>query len=138
MRGGCSAAASAPVPGEWRRLVIFVVRDFRNLRISTVTPEAGDWPPAPGGMLIERDAFQVAKASDRRHRHDRDAVRPRADSCASPARVHDAGQAQARMENIVYGYITPATLAALGETPALDRLYLLVGGRPVPVDEERT
>ena len=42
--------------------------------------------------------------------------------------VHDAGQAQARMENIVYGYITPATLATLGEAPILDRLYVVANG----------
>jgi ABC-type lipoprotein release transport system permease subunit len=43
-------------------------------------------------------------------------------------RVHDAGQAQARMENIVYGYIAPETLTVLGEAPTLDRLYVRVGG----------
>jgi putative ABC transport system permease protein len=110
---------------EWRRLVIFVVRDFRNLRISTVTSEAGEWPPAPGGLLIERDAFQVAKAAI----DDIVTIETpsgREQTLRVAGRVHDAGQAQARMENIVYGYITQATLAALGETPALDRLYLLV------------
>jgi len=113
--------------GTWRRLTLFALRDFRNLRIDTVTPEAGAWPPPPGGLLIERDAFQVAKAkigdevtievktgSERRLR--------------VVGGVHDAGQAQARMENAVYGYVTKETLAALGEPPVLDRLYLLAGG----------
>jgi len=114
-------------PAEWRRLIIFVVRDFRNLRISTVTPEAGAWPPAPGDLLIERDAFQVAKARIG------DVVTIQTivghhQTLRVAGRVHDAGQAQARMENIVYGYISPATLAGLGETPVLDRLYVLVSG----------
>ena len=135
MRDGCSRGRIRTGSGEWRRLVIFVVRDFRNLRISTVTPEAGEWPPAPGGILIERDAFQVAKAAIG------DIVTietpsGREQKLRVAGRVHDAGQAQARMENIVYGYITPATLAALGETPALDRLYMLAGENRFPVDEE--
>jgi putative ABC transport system permease protein len=40
--------------------------------------------------------------------------------------VHDVGQAQARMENIVYGYINLATLVQLGEEPRLDQLNILV------------
>src|SRR5262249_41712076 len=46
----------------WRRLTIFVIRDFQELRINTVTPDRGAWPPARGEILIERDAFQVARA----------------------------------------------------------------------------
>ncbi|HKP82279.1 MAG TPA: FtsX-like permease family protein, partial [Pyrinomonadaceae bacterium] len=40
--------------------------------------------------------------------------------------VHDVGQAQARMENIVYGYINLDTLVQLGEEPRLDQLNILV------------
>ena len=91
-----------------------------------MTPEAGEWPPAPGEILIERDAFQVAKAAIG------DIVTietpsGREQTLRVAGSVHDVGQAQARMENIVYGYITPATLAALGEKPSLDRLNMLVG-----------
>src|SRR5205823_1326279 len=45
--------------GSWRGLVLFVIRDFERLRIATITPEGGSWPPATGELLIERDAFQV-------------------------------------------------------------------------------
>jgi putative ABC transport system permease protein len=113
--------------GSWRRLVLFVIRDFQHLRISTITSESGAWPPATGGLLIERDAFQVVKlrigdvatveTKDGGHHQLRVA-----------GRVHDAGQAQARMENLVYGYISTQTLAALGEPAQLDRLYLLASG----------
>jgi putative ABC transport system permease protein len=112
---------------EWRRLIIFVVRDFQNLRISTVRPDAGAWPPAAGDLLVERDAFQVARAGI----GDVVTIETTAGlerTLRVAGRVHDAGQAQARMENLVYGYITPETLAALGETPVLDRLYVLASG----------
>jgi putative ABC transport system permease protein len=113
--------------GGWRRLILFVLPDFRDMRISTITSQQGRWPPATGEILIERDALQVMRArtgelgiiqtSSGRERTLRIA-----------GSVHDVGQAQARMENIVYGYITPATLAQLGEEPLLDQLKIVVSG----------
>ena len=112
-------------PAQWRNLVLFVVEDYGNIRVSKLVPERGAWPPATGEMLIERDAFQVAKASIG------DAVTVKtANGVEQPlvisGRVHDVGQAQARMENIVYGYINLATLVQLGEEPRLDQLNILV------------
>ena len=112
-------------PAQWRNLVLFVVEDYGNIRVSKLVPERGAWPPATGEMLIERDAFQVAKASLG------DAVTVKtANGVEQPlvisGRVHDVGQAQARMENIVYGYINLATLVQLGEEPRLDQLNILV------------
>jgi putative ABC transport system permease protein len=112
-------------PVQWRNLVLFVVEDYGNIRVSKLVPERGAWPPATGEMLIERDAFQVAKASIG------DAVTVKtANGVEQPlvisGSVHDVGQAQARMENIVYGYINLATLVQLGEEPRLDQLNILV------------
>src|ERR1700752_1235275 len=112
-------------PVQWRNLVLFVVHDYANIRVSKLVPEDGAWPPATGEILIERDAFQVAKASI----GDTVIVKT-ANGVEQPlvisGRVHDVGQAQARMENIVYGYITLDTLARLGEEPSLDQLRILV------------
>lgn len=112
-------------PVQWRNLVLFVVHDYGNIRVSRLVPEDGAWPPATGEILIERDAFQVAKASIG------DAVTVKtANGVEQPlvisGRVHDVGQAQARMENIVYGYINLATLVQLGEEPRLNQINLLV------------
>ena len=113
--------------GSWRRLVLFVIRDFQRLRISTITHEAGAWPPVAGDVLIERDAFQVARL----HMGDVATIETRdggQHQLRVAGRVHDAGQAQARMENLVYGYIGLETLAAIGEPAQLDRLYVLASG----------
>ena len=112
-------------PVQWRNLVVFVVEDYGNIRVSKLVPEGGAWPPANGEMLIERDAFQVAKAKIG------DAVTVKtANGIEQPlvvsGSVHDVGQAQARMENIVYGYINLATLVQLGEEPLLNELNILV------------
>lgn len=112
-------------PVQWRNLILFVVRDYGDIRVSKLVPERGAWPPAVGEILIERDAFQVAKVKLG------DAVMVKtANGVEQPlvvsGSVHDVGQAQARMENIVYGYINLATLVQLGEEPRFDRLNILV------------
>ena len=112
-------------PMEWKGLTLFVVKDYGNIRVSRLVPEKGAWPPATGEILIERDAFQVARVKI----GDTVTVKT-ARGSEQPLRVtgsvHDVGQAQARMENVVYGYITLDTLAALGEEPTLDQLKILV------------
>ncbi|HET6979967.1 MAG TPA: FtsX-like permease family protein [Pyrinomonadaceae bacterium] len=112
-------------PMQWRNLVLFVVQDYGNIRVSKLVPESGAWPPAAGEILIERDAFQVARAKIG------EAVTVKtANGVEQPlvisGSVHDVGQAQARMENIVYGYINLATLVQLGEEPRLNQLNILV------------
>lgn len=115
-------------PMKWRSVVLFVVRDYANIRVSTLQREHGAWPPGPGEILIERDALGVVHAGIG------DVVSVRmADGREHPLKVtgsvHDVGQAQARMENMVYGYITTDTLALLGETPRLNQLKILVAER---------
>jgi putative ABC transport system permease protein len=112
-------------PMQWHNLMLFVVKDYGNIRVSKLEPEHGAWPPATGEILIERDAFQVAGANVG------DVVIVKtANGVEQPlvisGSVHDVGQAQARMENIVYGYINLETLAQLGEKSYLDRLNILV------------
>ncbi len=112
-------------PVEWRNLTLFVVKDYGNIRVSKLNPEQGAWPPATGEILIERDALQVARA------HIGDTVtvktsRGKEQTLRVSGSAHDVGQAQARMENIVYGYITLETLAQLGEEPYLNQLKILV------------
>lgn len=112
-------------PMQWRNLMLFVVKDYGDIRVNKLEPEQGAWPPSTGEILIERDAFQVARAKIG------DAVTVKtADGIEMPlvisGRVHDVGQAQARMENIVYAYTNLDTLVQLGEKPYYDRLNILV------------
>jgi putative ABC transport system permease protein len=113
--------------GSWRRMTLFVIRDFARLRIGTIAPEGGAWPPGRGEVLIERDAFQVAnlRIGDITTIETKTGGRH---TLRVAGRVHDVGQAQARMENTVYGYIAPGTLAAIGSPATLDQLYLLTSG----------
>ncbi len=115
-------------PVQWRNLTLFVVKDYGDIRVSKLEPEEGAWPPATGEILIERDALQVAKAKI----GDKVIVKTANGTqqhLTVSGTVHDVGQAQARMENIVYGYINLATLVQLGEEPYLDQLSILVRER---------
>ncbi len=112
-------------PAQWRNLLLIVIPNFRAIRLDTFVLEKGEWPPATGDMLIERDAVSVARAGIG------DTITVRIDrgephTLRIAGRVHDVGQAQARMENAVYGYISPATLAQIGEKPALNLLLIRV------------
>jgi putative ABC transport system permease protein len=112
-------------PVEWRSLTLFVVKDYGDIRVSRLVPQQGAWPPGIGEILIERDALQVARARI----GDSVTLRTAAGSerkLRVSGSVHDVGQAQARMENMVYGYVTLETLAQLGELPFLDQLLLVV------------
>jgi len=114
-------------PVEWRNLTLFVVKDFGDIRVSTLKPQQGAWPPAPGEILIERDAVQVARARI----GDSVTIKTAGGNERTlrfSGTVKDVGQAQARMENAVYGYISLDTLAQLGEEPYLDQLKIVVGG----------
>ena len=111
-------------PMQWRGLTLFVVRDYKDIRVSTLVPQQGAWPPAVGEILIERDAMQVAKAKIGDSVLVRTAEGPETRLRLSGT-VHDVGQAQARMENSVYGYINLATLEMLGEEPRLDQVKIL-------------
>lgn len=123
-------------PMQWRNLMLFVVKDYGDIRVDKLVPEKGAWPPATGEILIERDAFQVAKANIG------DAVIVKtANGIEQPlvisGRVHDVGQAQARMENIVYAYTNLDTLVQLGEKPYYDRLNILVAENRFDADHIR-
>jgi putative ABC transport system permease protein len=111
----------------WRNLTLFVVKDFAHVHVSKINPEEGAWPPKTGEILVERDAFQVARIRIGENVIVRTTNGPERTLRVSGG-VHDVGQAQARMENTVYGYITLATLAQLGEAPTLNQVKLVVSG----------
>lgn len=103
------------------RFLLFVVDDFRALRLNTFTPEAGAWPPPDGTILLERSAqpmlgVAIGGALTLELPHGG------AHELRLSGLVHDPGLAPAWQERTGYGYVTRATLAGLGEPAILDEL----------------
>jgi len=127
-----SATLSARIevaPDQWMSLQLFVIPDFRQLRINAFRSESGAWPPPSGSMLVERSAMPLTGAAVG------DSISVQTElggkrKLVISGVVHDAGLAPAWQEQTVYGYVTPETLTALGESGALDLLKIVVSTGP--------
>lgn len=112
-------------PDQWMSLRLYVIPDFGRLRINAFRSDSGAWPPPLGTMLVERSAMPLTGVAvgdsisvQTEHGGKRKLV--------ISGVVHDAGLAPAWQEQTVYGYVTPQTLRALGESGALDLLKIVV------------
>lgn len=102
-------------PGEeaWLPAFLYVIEDFDAQRLNLVRPDGGAWPPADGEVLLERTALQVARAQVG------DSLVFRipggeARTLQLSGTAYAAGFAPAWMEHVVYGFITPNSLAREG------------------------
>lgn len=112
-------------PGEWTRLLLFVASDLRTLAVSKVFPQAGAWPPAPGTILLEREALSFLN----RQIGDTLTLRlPGGEPVHLPisGAVHDPSLAPAWQEQTIYGYLPFETYSALGGAARPELLKLVV------------
>lgn len=117
--------ARMKIGDRWYPLLLFVMDDFRNQRISTVKSVSGAIEPATGTMLAERSALSMMAAKEGEFITIKTANGdPKSIRLAGT--VHDPGLAPARQEQAGYGYITLATLHWLGETQGFDQLKFRV------------
>jgi len=116
-------------PDEWLPLLLFVVPDFENMRISTFTPEAGAYPPTDQTILVEREVldFINVKVGDALTVQTPNGSQKQ---IAISGTVHDPSLAPAWQEQTVYAYVTPATLKFLGESETLQILKVSVKDDP--------
>ncbi len=122
--------ARAKVGEDFIPLLLFVVEDFGALRLNTFTRVSGAWPPPDGSMLLERSAVPVLGATE----GDQVLMKPPNGALRSlpiTGLVHDTGLAPAWQERQGYGYITPATLGMLGESPELHQLRVKMSEHPL-------
>jgi putative ABC transport system permease protein len=117
-------------PDEWMMSLLFVVQDFSAMRINTFRPESGAWPPPLGSLLLERSALPLLKAKVGESRRVQAPHGPKRETVIAGL-VHDPGLAPAWQEQNAYGYITPDTLAWLGETSTLHLLKVMVKDQPM-------
>lgn len=106
---------------------LFSRTDFAANSIAKLNPEEGAWPPPPGEIVIERAATQVAETQVGQS-IELDVPGDQAHTLRVAGTVHDLGQAPAWQDGIVYGYLTPDTLAGLGFSGEPTELRILVAG----------
>ncbi|WP_173275714.1 FtsX-like permease family protein [Paenibacillus sp. NEAU-GSW1] len=125
-------------PDEWMPLLLFVVKDFNAMRVNTFRPDSGAWPPPDGSIVLEREALPLVNAKIGDALSIQTPNGPEREVTLSGL-VHDPGLAPAGQEQTVYGYITPSTLALLGESRTLHILKIVVKDQPLHVTAiERT
>ncbi len=114
-------------PADWRTLLLFGVRDFADLRVSSFEKLAGQASPARGAVLVERSGLPVLGVGI----GDEIAVRvPAGASATLPVQgiVHDPALAPGWQDNAAYAYASRETLADLGLGSHLDELRITVNG----------
>jgi len=115
---------------EWVPLVVFVVRDFENLRLDTFKPDSGAWPPGDDEILLERSALTVARAKTG------DTVTARVAGVGDrrvriAGTVHAPGLAPAWMEHAVSGFVSWGSILRAGASSESPQLRILVASNPL-------
>lgn len=119
-------------PNEWMPMLLFVIPDFNAMRLSTFTSESGAWPPPDQTILLERAALPLVNVAvgDSLTVQTPNGTKQ---SIRISGLAHDPGLAPAWQEQTIYAYITPATLAWLGEGSSLHILKVSVKDQPESV-----
>jgi putative ABC transport system permease protein len=108
-------------PGGWRTLMLFVTTGASN--IGRLKKEAGEWPTAVGSMAIEASAVEFSELGVGERVQIR--LGDRNLSLAISGIARDVGLPPGWMDHVVYGFATPATLAAAGVPQVARELQLV-------------
>lgn len=116
---------SARIEEGWRTATLFAANDLASKRIGVLRRERGDWPPPDGAIAIEASSVEFSGASVGKSIPVQIGDGPVVDlNVAGVGR--DVGLAPGWMEHIVYGFVTPRTLARLGQPTSLNELQIVV------------
>ncbi|HUP41715.1 MAG TPA: ABC transporter permease, partial [Thermoanaerobaculia bacterium] len=124
------------VGDAWQTALLFAAEDLAHLRIHTVEPQEGAWPPVDGGIVVERSSVDYAGLA----LGDRVSVRVGdgpLQTLAVTGIARDSGLAPGWMEHAVYGFVTPETLERLGAPSDFDQLQITVRDRSLGRREVR-
>jgi putative ABC transport system permease protein len=121
------------VGGAWKTAMLFAAHDLGTVRIGTLQPQSGEWPPREGALTVERSSLEFAGIGIG------ESLTLRVGDGAELALpvtgvVRDAGLAPGWMEHVVYGFVKPETLVRLGVPSSLDQLQIVV--RDAGLDQE--
>ena len=120
-----TVVARALVGATWRTVLLFAADRLDSVRIGTLQPVAGEWPPVTGSIVVEASSMEFAAAAI-----GQPLIVQVGDAPQQAVQVsgitRDAGLAPGWMEHVVYGFVTPETLARLGAPASLNLLQFVV------------
>jgi putative ABC transport system permease protein len=141
MRGVDTAEGRASVvvkldtsDGEQVNLNLYAVEDFRQLELSRMTPETGQWPPLRRQLFVERSWAPRLAGVDIGDNVIVEAPDGRQYELVFGGLAHDLHQPSAFVSDTAYGYVNLDTLEWLGQQRAFDRLYITVTGNRLDKD----
>jgi len=121
-------------PGdEWTNIVLTVLQDYGNSRISMVRSESGAWPPGRREVLLERSTLTIFDAAV----DDTVAIEmPSGVQKQLPVTglVHEFNDFSSYISRYAHGFITFDTLEWLGESVDYNRLYITVAENEMDAD----
>ncbi len=110
---------------QWRKVDLFAIADYDNIRVNKFSPESGTWPPAKGEVLLERTSLTflnlkigdtlVVETSTGKQRELRVA-----------GTVHDLNLPPSNFMGQGFGYVNFDTMETLGQPNSLNQLNILV------------
>lgn len=118
--------------GGWgpNPLQIFVATPNDPMRIENFEVEQGSWPPAAGEILIDRSSFDLLQGLGVGEVVVVQAPNGVPTSLRISGVVYDPALAPSFQEQKAHGFISAASLPALGEPVALDALKIQVADQP--------
>ena len=119
--GRRTVSASIHSQGMWRRAILFAADDLPGVRIGRLVRDAGRWPIGTNTLAVERSSLGFSGISVGEPVQIAIGDRP-ARSVAVVGTVRDVGLAPGWMEHVVYGFVSLATLEALGLSGELDEV----------------
>lgn len=113
--------------GDPIRLNLYARLDYTDMRLHTLTPTAGDWPPAANTVIIEQaslpytaaqigDALRIETADGRLH------------DLTISGTAHDLFAEPVTFTEEPNAYVSRETMAALGYGYGLDELFVRISG----------
>ncbi|MES2523415.1 MAG: ABC transporter permease [Gemmatimonadota bacterium] len=123
----------------WHTALLFSGADMGASDIGRIEAVSGMWPPADGTLTIEKSSLEFSSAAQG------DSVELQLSSGVTTSPLvlpiegvaRDAGLAPGWMEHVVYGFVSPATLTALGGDATPNQLRIVVRDAPFDRDHIR-
>jgi putative ABC transport system permease protein len=122
--------------GEWKSIELFIINDFSDIHLNSFFPEAGEFSPGYGEIVVERNAM-VFLETIMGENYLFSLPGMDAANLTISGVVHDPGQAPSWMEGFGYGYLSRESLELFGETTILNRIYIQFEGNLMDKTEIR-